>query len=119
MESNRLGIKRACITAVLSLLMGGIAVGSLFAASITSREVYNAAYDYIVNETGYLPEDIILEFRSPFPAIEVPDDREVELSLSGEIGPDAVGRLPLKAQIFVDMEGNIMMIAFPGVVMGR
>ncbi|MBN2483025.1 MAG: flagellar basal body P-ring formation protein FlgA [Candidatus Omnitrophica bacterium] len=76
--------------------------GTLWAATVTAQDVYDAAFSYIVNETGYPADQIILEFRSPFPAIEVPDDKKLELSISGEIGLDTIGRLPLQAEIFVD-----------------
>jgi flagella basal body P-ring formation protein FlgA len=78
--------------------------GTLCAATVTAQDIYDAAFSYIVNETGYPADQIILEFRSPFPAIEVPDDKKLELSISGEIGFDTVGRLPLQAEIFVDGE---------------
>lgn len=108
---ERLGKKSACRIIILAVISLGIAGRSLWGASVTSQEVYDAAYTYIIDETGYLPQDIILEFRSPFPAIEVPDDKEVELSVSGEIKRDEVGRLPLKAQIFVD--GSLQQTFYP------
>ncbi len=88
--------------AVFSLMVAIVMPGEGRAAQVTAQQIYEAAREYILNETGFLSDQIVLQFRSPFPAIEVPDTEEVEVVVSGEVDQRTLGRLPLHTRIFVD-----------------
>lgn len=100
-RSNRY-VKNILWWGVWALIASGVVSQSAAAAQVTAHEIYEAARAYILNQTGLPPDQIMLEFRSPFPAIEVPDAKEVKIVISGDVDQNTLGRLPLHTQIVVD-----------------